>query len=163
MLSGESATGAFPVEAVAMLARISAAVEPAHHRTTVEQMYADSDLTGKIRPMHLILIGIEASLEYLRPAAVFTHTEGGTSARRLAAFHLPVWVVAITANPKTARDLLFSSGVMPVFESNPPASWNACVKDWARRYNLGGDFAIFTERPSVGAPETNHRMEIVNL
>jgi pyruvate kinase len=163
MLSGESATGAFPVEAVAMLARIGEAVEARRPRTSVEQMYAGVDLAGKIRPMHLILVGIEASLKYLKPAAVFTHTDGGTSARRLAAFHLPVWVVAITSNAKTARDLLFSSGVIPVFEPEMPASWNACLKDWAQRYKLDGDFAIFTERPSAAQPEINHRMEIVNL
>jgi pyruvate kinase len=163
MLSGESATGAFPVEAVAMLGRIAATVEAARRRTTVQQMYSGVDLTGKILPMHLILVGIEASLEYLKPAAVFTHTEGGTSARRLASFHLPVWTVAITSNPKTARDLLLSSGVIPVLESKTPASWNACVKDWARSHQLDGDFAILTERPSVAEPEGNHRMEIVNL
>ena len=163
MLSGESATGAFPVEAVAMLARIGEAVEARRPRTSVEQMYAGVDLAGKIRPMHLILVGIEASLKYLKPAAVFTHTDGGTSARRLAAFHLPVWVVAITSNAKTARDLLFSSGVIPVFEPEMPVCWNACLKDWAQRYKLDGDFAIFTERPSAAQPEINHRMEIVNL
>jgi pyruvate kinase len=163
MLSGESATGAFPVEAVAMLAHIGAAVECARHRATVEEMYAGVDLTGKIRPMHLILVGIEASLEYLKPAAIFTHTEGGTSARRLAAFHVPVWIVAVTSNAKTARDLLFSSGVIPVFESNEPRSWNDYVKDWARDRKLNGDFAIFTERPSPAAPDINHRMEIINL
>lgn len=163
MLSGESATGAFPVEAVAMLARIGEAVEARRPRTSVEQMYAGVDLAGKIRPMHLILVGIEASLKYLKPAAVFTHTDGGSSARRLAAFHLPVWVVAITSNAKTARDLLFSSGVIPVFEPEMPVCWNACLKDWAQRYKLDGDFAIFTERPSAAQPEINHRMEIVNL
>jgi pyruvate kinase len=81
----------------------------------------------------------------------------------LAAFHLPVWIVAITSNAKTAQDLLFSSGVIPVLESDLPSSWNACVKDWARRHELEGDFAIFTERPSLAQPEVNHRMEIVNL
>jgi pyruvate kinase len=163
MLSGESATGAFPVEAVAMLGKIAATVEPARRRTTVEQMYSDVDLTGKIRPMDLVMVGIEATLGYLKPAAVFTHTEGGSSARRLASFHLPVWTVAITSNAKTARDLLLSSGVIPVLEANTPASWNAFVKDWVRRHQLDGEFAILTERPSVAEPGGNHRMEIVNL
>src|SRR5215469_12300225 len=56
MLSGESATGAFPVEAVAMLARIAAAVEPARPQITVKDMFAGIDLTGKLRPMHLVLV-----------------------------------------------------------------------------------------------------------
>jgi len=163
MLSGESATGAFPVDAVAMLARIAAAVEPTRRQAAVRDMFAGIDLTGKIRPVHLILISIEASLEYLKPAAVFTCTDGGIAARRLAAFHLPVWTVAITPSAKTAQDLLFSSGVLPVHQPNEPASWNAFIKDWVRQYQFPGAFAIFTQRPSAKDPNSNHRMEIINL
>jgi pyruvate kinase len=163
MLSGESATGAFPVEAVAMLARIAAAVEPTRRRVTVKDMFAGIDLTGKVRPMHLVLVSIEASLEYLSPAAVFTCTDGGTSARRLAAFHFPVWTVAITPSEKTAQDLLFSSGIVPVHEPKAPVSWNAYLKNWVRQHELPGAFAIFTQRPSVKDADSNHRMEIVDL
>src|SRR5215471_3139926 len=63
MLSGESATGAFPVESVAMLARIAAAVEPSRPQISVKDMFSGTDLTGKVRPMHLVLLGVEASLE----------------------------------------------------------------------------------------------------
>jgi pyruvate kinase len=163
MLSGESATGAFPVEAVAMLARIAAAVEPTRPQLSVKDMFAGIDLAGKVRPMHLVLLSIETSLEYLRPAAVFTRTDAGTSARRLAAFRLPVWTVAVSPNRKTTQDLLFSSGVMPVYEPNSPASWNAYIKDWVRKHELPGTFAIFTQRPSVKDSDTNHRMEIIDL
>ena len=163
MLSGESAMGAFPVEAVAMLARIAATVETARRQVTVKEMFAGIDLTGKLRPMHLVLVSIEASLEYLRPAAVFTRTDAGISARRLAAFHLPVWTVAITPSAKTARDLLFSGGVIPVHEPNAPASWNAFVGDWVRQHQLPGAFALFTQRPSAKDSDSNHRMEIIDL
>jgi pyruvate kinase len=163
MLSGESAVGAFPVEAVTMLSRIAATVEPTKKQVTVRDMFSGIDLTGKVRPMHLVLVSIEASLEYLRPAAVFTRTDAGTSARRLAAFHLPVWTVAITSSAKTSQDLLFSSGVVPVYERNDPASWNAFVKDWVKRHQLPGAFAIFTQRPSAKDLDSNHRMEIIDL
>ncbi len=163
MLSGESATGAFPVEAVAMLARIAATVEPARRQNTVKEMYAGIDLTGKLLPMHLILVSVEASLEYLKPAAVFNPTEGGMSARRLSAFRFPVWTVAITPSLKTAQELQFSCGVMPVHEPNPPESWNNYVKDWLRGHQVPGDFAILAQRPSAKDPESNHRMEIINL
>jgi pyruvate kinase len=163
MLSGESATGAFPVEAVAMLARIAATVEAIRPQLTVKDLYAGTDLTGKVRPMHLLLLSIEASLEYLKPAAVFTRSDTGTSARRLSAFHLPVWTVAITANSKTAQDLLFSSSILPVNESNVPASWNAFVKDWVKQHQLSGEFAIFTQRASGKDQDNNQRMEIIDL
>jgi pyruvate kinase len=163
MLSGESATGAFPVEAVAMLARIATEVEAHRPQLTVAQMYAGVDLTGKILPMHLILVSIEASLQYLKPAAVFTDTDHGASARRLAAFRLPVWTVAMTPNAKTAQDLLFSCGVVPVHQTGRPVSWDAYVQDWVRRHQLSGAFAILTQRPSASQPHINHRMEIVDL
>jgi hypothetical protein len=71
--------------------------------------------------------------------------------------------VAITANARTAQDLLFSCGVVPVLETSSPASWNPYIKDWVRAHQLSGAFAILTERPAAAQPETNHRMEIVDL
>ena len=58
---------------------------------------------------------------------------------------------------------MFSCGVMPVHEPNLPASWNGYIKDWVRRYELPGVFAILTQRPSANDPESNHRMEIIHL
>jgi pyruvate kinase len=163
MLSAESAVGAFPVESVAMLARIAATVEAVRRQVTVKDMYADTDLAGKVLPMHLISVSVEASLEYLKPAAVFARTDSGKSARRLAAFRLPVWTVAVTPNARTAQDLLFSAGVVPLHLLEPPTSWNSYVKDWVRSHQLAGGFAILTQRPSVMDPESNHRMEIIDL
>jgi pyruvate kinase len=163
MLSAESAVGSFPVESVAMLARIAATVEAVRRQVSVKEMYAGTDLAGKVLPMHLISVSVEASLEYLKPAAVFARTDSGKSARRLAGFRLPVWTVAVTPNAKTAQDLLFSAGVVPVHLEQPPMSWNGYVKDWVRCHQLAGEFAILTQRPSINDPEGNHRMEIINL
>ena len=163
MLSGESAMGAFPVEAVAMLARIASTVEVARPQISVREMYAGIDLTGRVLPLHLISVGVEASLDYLKPAAVFARTDSGASARRLAAFRLPVWVVAVSPNAKTCQDLLFSGGVTPIHEPKAPASWNSYIKDLVRQHELPGAFAIVTLRPSADDPNSNHRMEIINL
>jgi len=163
MLSAESAMGDFPVESVAMLARIASTVEAIRRKVSVKDMYAGIDLSGKMLPLHLIAVGIEASFEYLKPAAVFARTDSGISVRRLASFRLPVWTVAVTPNAKTAQDLLFSAGVVPVHLRQPPASWNDYVKDWVRNLELPGSFAILTQRPSANDPESNHRMEIINL
>jgi pyruvate kinase len=163
MLSGESAMGAFPVESVAMLGRIAAAVETIRRQVTVNDMYAGVDLTGKILPMHLLLVSVEASLHYLKPAAVFTCTDNGDTARHLSAFRLPVWIVAITPKLKTAQDLLFSSGVLPACEANMPVSCHSYVKDWLKNNPLPGKFAILTQPPSADNPESSHRMEIIDL
>jgi len=163
MLSAESAMGQFPVESVAMLARIAAAVEATRLQVSVKDMYAGIDLTGKMLPLHLIAVSVEASLEYLKPAAVFARTDSGKSARRLAAFRLPVWTVAVSPSAKTSQDLLFSAGVAPVHEPTLPVSWSAYLKNWVLGNQLPGSFVILTQRPSPDDPESNHRLEIINL
>ena len=159
MLSGESATGAFPVEAVAMLARIATAVEPTRRRISVEEKFAGVDLTRLVRPGHLIAVGIEASLKYLQPAVVVVPSVTGATARGLASLHLPTPVVAVSADERTCQDLLFSYGVVPVLERKPPASWPKYLKSWVRQHGLAGEFAILTKRPATG----NHQMEILEL
>src|SRR5262249_56939416 len=67
MLSGESAMGAFPAESVAMLSQTAETVEATRRHAVVKDMFAGIDLAGKIRPMHLVLVSIEASLDYLKP------------------------------------------------------------------------------------------------
>lgn len=43
------------------------------------------------------------------------------------------------------------------------ASWNCFAKEWVRGHALPGAFAILTQRPPANDPESNHRMEIINL
>jgi pyruvate kinase len=163
MLSGESAMGAYPVESVAMLSRIAAAVEPIRRHVSVREMLSGIDLSNRVRPEHLISVSIESSLEFLEPAAVFVQSLTGGTARRLASLHLPVAVVAIGRRKKTCQDLLFSYGVTPVHEAVEPKSWTEYVKMWLHRHNLPGQFAILAQRIPSEDPAGNHRMEIINL
>lgn len=161
MLSGESAMGEYPVEAVAMLARIAVAVEPTRRPVSVKELYAGVDLSTQMRPEHLIAVSIEASLEYLRPAAVFVPATTGGAARRMASLHLPVPVVAICASERTCQGLQFSYGVSAVHQPGTPSP--EFVRDWVRRHGLAGEFAILTRRVPPDDPAGDHHMEIVNL
>jgi pyruvate kinase len=126
-------------------------------------MFAGIDLTGKVRPMHLVLVSIEASLDYLKPVAVFMRAIDATTVQRLAALRLPVWTVALCSNAKTEQDLLFSSGVVAVRAPTEAPSWNAYVKNYARQHELPGEFAILVEGPSADDLTRNHRMEIIDV
>jgi len=163
MLSGESAMGKYPVDAVAMLAKIAASVEARRPPIAVKELYRGIDLTGKIRPEHLVAIGVEACLGYTSPAAVFVPTHGGATARSIARFRFPVWTVALSAQESTCRQLQFSSGVYPVHEPEHPDQWKGYLKQWLSAQGLAATLAILTEGPSTKHPETNHRMEIVDL
>jgi pyruvate kinase len=163
MLSAESAMGKYPVDAVAMLAKIAATVEQSRPMTTVKELFKGVDLTGKVLPAHLIALSVEACLEYLSPAAVFVPTHSGATARRIGGFRLPVWIIAVSSQEATCQALQFSQGVYPVYEPDHPDDWNAYAKERLRECGLQGSFAILTEGPSTKHPETNHRMEIIEL
>ena len=163
MLSAESAMGRYPVDAVAMLAKIASSAEAHRPANTVQGLFKGLDLSGKIRPEHLIAISVETCLEYVVPAAVFVPTRSGATARSIARFRLPVWTVAVSTRESTCRHLQFSSGVFPVCEPKTPENWKEYVRSWLDVHGLKGDLAIVTEGPSPNHPETNHCMEIIDL
>ena len=163
MLSAESAMGRYPVDAVAMLAKISLASEAQRPQNTVQGLSGGIDLKGKVRPEQLIAISIESCLEYAVPAAVFVPTRSGAAARSLARFRLPVWIVGISTREETCRHLQFSAGVFPVCEAQTPDDWKVYTKAWVDAHGLKGDLAVVTYGPSPRHPETNHCMEIIDL
>ena len=108
-------------------------------------------------------MAVEASIRYASPAAVFVPTHSGATARSLALFRMPVWVAAVSSKQQTCPDLVFSCGVYPVYEPNPPDDWDAYVRSWLERHRVTGDLAILTEGPSIRHPEAHNRMEIIDL
>ena len=163
MLSGESAMGNYPVDAVEMLVKIAAAIEPQRPAIKVEEMFKGLELKDRIRPAQLIALGVETSLDYVTPAAVFVPTHSGTTARRITSFRLPVWIVAVSSQEMTCQRLQFSSGVQPVHEPDHPEDWNAYAGKWVSGHGLAGDLVILTEGPSTKHPEANYRMEVIDL
>jgi pyruvate kinase len=163
MLSGESAMGKYPVDAVEMLAKIAAEVEPQRRQLSVRDLYQGIDIRGRIRLSHLVAIAVEASLEYADPAAVFVPTHSGATARSLSMFRLPEWIIGISANAATCQGLVFSSGVYPVFSEDHPKDFTSFVRTWIKENGLPGEIAVLTEGPSVKHPEANNRMEIIDL
>jgi pyruvate kinase len=163
MLSGESAMGNFPVDAVGMLAKIAAAVEPKRRTISVRDMYQGIDIKSRLKLEHLISIAVEASLEFASPAAVFVPTHTGATARSLSVFRLPIWVVGISSSEATCQGLVFSSGVYPVLHQDHPKDYSPFVRAWVKEHGLHGDIAVLTEGPSSKHPEANNRMEIIDL
>jgi pyruvate kinase len=163
MLSGESATGKYPVEAVDMLARIAAVAEserPVHcTRDTL-------DFFGKKEPIHpndLIAVSLETMLEHISPAALFIPTLSGTTARGVSRFRLPVWITAVSPQESTCRHLQFSYGVYPILEPVHPEDWRSYARKWLQSHRIRGDRVLLIEGPSPQNPAANHRLEIIDL
>jgi pyruvate kinase len=163
MLSGESAMGQYPVEAVAMLAKIAAAIEPTRPAHQARDILRASGKEGEIRLADLIVLNVENTLERVSPALVIVPTRSGYTARRLARFRPVVWIAAVSAQESTCQQLQFTYGVHPVYETDHPNDWNAYARKLLGTLGVGGDLVVLTEGPSSKHPEANNRMEIVDL
>jgi pyruvate kinase len=163
MLSGESAMGSYPVDSAAMLAKIAGAIEPYRTMVSARELFRGIDLKGKVPPARLIDLSVEAVLEYADLAAVFVPTHGGNTARSIARFRPPAWIIAVSSREATCQQLQFSSGVYPVYEAQHPENWATYVPDWLKIHGIEGKLAVVTEGPSRAHPDANNRLEIVDV
>ena len=163
MLSGESAMGSYPVDSAETLARIAAAIEPYRPTVSARDLFKGIDLKGKVPPARLIDLSVETVLQHADPAAVFVPTHGGNTARSIARFRLPAWIIAVSSQQTTCQQLQFSSGVIPVFKAEHPEHWNTYVSDWLSNNGMEGNLALVTEGPSRMHPDANNRLEILNI
>jgi pyruvate kinase len=163
MLSGESAMGRYPVEAVAMLAKIAAATE-GHRSSFVPALANDCTANDQdIRAEELIAASVEATIHRIIPATVIVPTHSGGTARSIARFRLPVWITAVSSQEKTCQDLMFSYGVFPECEHDHPDRWIDWCRRWREDMQLTGRYIVLTEGPSRKHPDRNNRMEIIDL
>ena len=163
MLSGESAMGKYPVEAVTMLAKIAEAIEPYRPGARVREALK-AIVTGKeVTSGDLISLSVESALERMPVSAVVVPSHSGGTARRLTRLHLPVWLAAVASREATCQALQFSYGVYPVCEPEDPEDWTVYAREWVKNHDLTGDFVILIEGPSPRNPNANHKLEIVDM
>ncbi len=155
--------GRYPVESVTMLAKIASGIEPLLKETSVRQHLKDPISGETFRLPGLIALSVAAVVDRAAPAAIFVPTQSGATARSLARFRFPVWIVAISSHESTCQRLQFSYGVEQEHETDHPEDWKAYARNWLKKNSLTGNLVIVVEGPSTRRPEGNHRMEIIDL
>jgi pyruvate kinase len=163
MLSGESAVGRHPVEAVAMLARIAASIERLRPARAVRDALRERPREEDAPVFDLIALSVDTLIERAAPAAVFVPTIGGTTARRIARFRPQPWIVAVSPSESSCQRLLFTWGVTPVRVRERPDDWRAFARDWLHARGVEGQLVLVTEGPSPRHPDANDRIEILDL
>jgi pyruvate kinase len=163
MLSGESAMGKYPVNAAAMLARIAAVAERQGLGHRLRETLKTDGQEGTASMTDLIALSVQNALERVTPATVIVPTHSGSTARNIARFRLPVWITAVSSQESTCRNLLFSYGVFPVHEPDHPEDWKKFAGVWLESQGVEGSLVILTEGPSSKHPDSNNRMEIIDL
>lgn len=112
MLSGETATGKYPIEAVTTMAQIAEQAEK--DKLKENDIVIQMSDNGDVREF-LAHSAIEAT-ERLGVKGIITDSSTGQTARNLAAFRGPNPVLAICYNEKLQRLLNLSYGVTPVYQ-----------------------------------------------
>lgn len=156
MLSGESAVGKFPEEAVAMLAGIAAFTESRRPGGLMRRPTAGhaADFSGEV---------IGAALEVAPDAIVVTPTHSGHTARMAAGFRGPSWTIAFTTHPDTAQGLCFSYGVHPEDISSYPDDWKCDIQRVLAELGENHRRALLVTGPSEQHPAASRRLELMEF
>jgi pyruvate kinase len=160
MLSGESAMGRYPEEAVRMLAKIAAYTE-AHRPPT--RLNAMSNLHRPTTAAEAMASVVDHALADVPCAAVFVPTSTGATARMISRFNPPVWIVALSRDAAVCQGLAFSCGVHPVQLARDPDNWRDFVREWLTEHQVPGALAMLAAGPSTRSPDDNYRIEIVRV
>ena len=163
MLSAESAMGRFPVESVEMLTRIAAAIEPERDNRLLAQALGAYGDACQRRAVDLIARSVYHTVERSAPRVVAVPTRSGNTARNVARFRLPCWVIAFSPVPATCQALKFSYGVVPVDVDVDLPDWSEFVRHWLADNGIDEGLALLTQGPSEQHPCGNHRLEILEL
>ncbi len=163
MLSGESAMGKYPEEAVEMLARIAAYTEPHRPRHTLQELHDLCDSQPHNTVAETMAHVVEHALDTMPCAAVFVPTLTGVTARMISRFKPEAWVAAVSHEHGVCQALAFSYGVFPLEVAGYPEDWKAFARDWVREQGLSGSAAMLVAGPSERAPQDNHRLEFMTL
>jgi pyruvate kinase len=163
MLSGESAMGKFPEEAVTMLAKIAAFTETHRPQTSLaarrELLKKQAAIAGEDRMTSVV----EHALDTVPCDLVLVPTRGGTTARVISRCKPQVWLVAPSPDPAVCQGLAFSYGVYPVNLSEEPNDWREFAENWLREHGLRAQRVMLVAGPSPRNPKANHRIELMRL
>ncbi len=115
MLSNETAIGAFPVEAVAMMATIAERIEQ-------EQSHIQRRASPKTSIPNAISAAVSDIAETLNAAAIMTLTKTGATARNVSKFRPRTPILAVTPHVDVSRQLQLVWGVKPLLVLDLPST-----------------------------------------
>lgn len=112
MLSGETASGKYPIEACRTMATIAERAEKDAHR----EGFLHIPLSDNMEQREFLAKSAIEATEHLGVKGIITDGDTGKTARNLAAFRGPNPVLAICYHDKLQRWLNLSYGLLPVYQ-----------------------------------------------
>lgn len=161
MLSGETASGKYPVEAVETMANIA-------KRTEEEINYQDilrkKGLTKEINITNAISHATCTTAEELGARAIITATSSGQTAKMVSKFKPRCPVIAVTPNDTVQRQLALVWGVKPIkckdMESTDQVIEEAIDSSLERGFIDSGDLVVITAGVPVGVAGSTNLIKV---
>lgn len=159
MLSGETAVGDFPEEAVRVMHRVARQTE-AHMWQSHSFSSPMDNVPGRALPVWNVIANATAQISrQLMTSGVMVITRGGTSAKTVSTARPAAPIVAITNEPRALQSMSLLWGVIPVLDtSTGTANPNEIARHWAETLGLAevNDSVVlvrgFHEDPSLNTP-----------
>ncbi|XP_039992095.1 pyruvate kinase PKM isoform X2 [Xiphias gladius] len=135
MLSGETAKGDYPLEAVRTQHMIAREAEAAtFHRQLFEELRRHSQLTRD--PSEAVAVGAVESSFKCCASAIIVLTKTGRSAHLISRYRPRAPILAVTRNAQTARQAHLYRGIFPVLYTKPANDV------WAEDVDMRVNFAM---------------------
>jgi pyruvate kinase len=160
MLSAETASGKFPVEAVRFMSRIAVEAEDSiRHKG-----YQDPPHPADPSNAEILADAAYHAARDSDAAAIVVFTSTGSSARLVSRYRPPVAVFAVTPHDTTARQLAVNYGVIPVLAPDV-SSTDEMLAQMDRvlvegGYLQKGQLVVFLAGQPVGRPGTTNLMKL---
>ncbi|MCL2694333.1 MAG: pyruvate kinase, partial [Oscillospiraceae bacterium] len=161
MLSGETAMGAYPVEAVRTMAKIA-------ERTEANKDYAKSfferRMVKDLNVTNAIAHATVTTAIDLQAKAILTVTQGGNTARMMSKFRPQQPILCCTPSERTWRQLGMSWGIIPIMaqeeEDTDDLLHHAVDRAVEEGYLENGDLVVITAGVPLGISGTTNLMKV---
>ena len=161
MLSGETAAGKYPVEAVETMARIASRAESA---LRYRDLFRQRSRELEVSITDSISQAVVHTAEALNCAAIITSTESGHTARMVSKYRPRAPIVAVTPHEEVMRKLTLVWGVHPVkgreVNSTDEMLQSAIDSSLAANTVRHGDLVVITAGVPVGQPGTTNLIKV---
>jgi pyruvate kinase len=164
MLSGETASGKYPLEAVETMANIAATTEQG---LNYAEIFKEQGLHERANSTEAICHAAVQISQEIHADAILSITQTGSTARTMARYRSPAPVIAVTRDARKLRRLQLYWGVTPLlgpFSANTDEMIDISVQAAIKGgYIEQGDSVVITAGIPVGMPGSTNMIKVVNL
>lgn len=161
MLSGETAAGAYPIEAVKTMAKIA---ETTEHNIDYRKRFYQRDFDTSFNVTNAIAHATVTTALDLEAKAILTVTQGGNTAKLLSKFRPYQPILSCTPNEKTWRQLNLSWGVIPIMaeekENSDELFKHAVDRAEEEGHLENGNLVVITAGVPLGISGTTNMMKV---